>query len=285
MPLPPYILNSKEYLNWTPPYIPQIIAGGIMELQTRMIIFGDPKSWKSMLTLHTGFCLANGIDWFGFKTERCIVYKLQLELPMHIDHQRFIKYSSNLIVPNHRDPINFLHHTDNYMKLDSLHGYNKLAQDCERIREQYPSLPMVIILDPLYKMTIGHLADEYDMKKLFDNVDMLKDKFRASVIIIHHSRKTTLNEKSQVLDRGAEEASGTRFLSGWCDTMIKTTLLNPNGRKDKVKVSFSVTRNATDVLSNFSIHWSYKTLYPDFIESELPEDPEPTIRNLEDTEE
>ena len=164
------IENIHELISWQPPVQEAIIESGILLPETRMIIFGPAKSWKTMLSLHTAFCLANGTDWFGYKTAKCLPLKYQVEIPKAIDRKRVIKYAKGA----DSYPPNVLFKSATYTKLDSSYGVTGIDKDLKEAERRYPGQQMVLILDPLYLLMSGHITDEYDVRKILDNFDELK---------------------------------------------------------------------------------------------------------------
>ena len=148
------------------------------------------------------------------------------------------------------------------IKLDTTWGVQSLQKDIETVMNRCPDLHLVLILDPLYKLLAGHISDEYDVKKFQDNMDELKNKLHFSLVLIHHSRLTKTDSSGNVVDLGAEEAMGSSYWNNWCDTMIRTKLLNPFATKDKVEINFFLTRNATTVVPDLEIQWSRLDLHP-----------------------
>jgi len=66
---------------WQPEKQNAIVGQGILLPETRLMIFGQAGAWKSMLSVHTAFTIANGSDWFGYKTSKAATLKYQAELP------------------------------------------------------------------------------------------------------------------------------------------------------------------------------------------------------------
>ena len=245
-----------DLINWKPPYIESIIEEGILKAGTGMIIFGEAKAWKSMLSLHTAFCIANGSDWFGYKTKQAVVFKYQSELPKYIDRERVIKYMNS-----HR-PDNILFKTNPYISIDSSYGKKSIEDDIKVIHTRFPNQHIVLILDPVYLMIAGHVSDEYDVKRFLQNINEIKSTHNLSVIMIHHSHKTKIDSSGNLIDLGAEEIMGSSYFNNWADTMVRVKLLNPTVGSDLVEVSFGLARHAQKLLPPFQISWSRDTLHP-----------------------
>jgi|TARA_Y100000310_G_C20696669_1_gene826187 RecA-family ATPase len=279
--------SLSELLSWRPPHIPDIISNGVLSAGSRLVIFGDPKSWKSFEALHLTFCLASGLDWYGFKTSKCIVYSLQSELTKYHSWQRTMQYCEGLLKSTgDRDkayPSSSVYfRTDNYLHLDSSFGLNNVKNDLIALRAAHPDEFIVLILDPLYLLMGGRISDEYDIKKFLVNMNILTTEYNLSLIILHHTRKSHIDASGHLVKLGAEEATGNRYLSNWCDTMIQLTLLNPYGAKNKVRMDFVLSRHAKDVLPRLDIRWDRKMLQPSVVGQELHDSEDVTIREYDE---
>jgi RecA-family ATPase len=260
--------NLDELEAWQPPYRgPDIISAGIMYPGTAMIIFGPPKSWKSMTTIYTGFQLAEGKDWFGFHTSPCVVFIYQVELPKVAFKKRMMKYKSNAPFK----PSTLLCKTETYIKLDSTYGKDSLNADIVKIEKRFPERHIVVILDPLYLLMSGHVNDEYDVKRLLDHLNELRSRHNISFILIHHTHKVRMTTEGEVIDTGSDEMMGSSYLNNWCDTQMRLERLNPTGLDNKISITFPLHRNAEDVLPRIKVEWDRKTLQPSIIESLQPE--------------
>lgn len=273
------IENIQQLLSWQPENRDSIIDGGILLPETRLMIFGQAKAWKSMLSLYTAFTIANGLNWFDYKTTKSVILKYQVELPKAIDRNRVAKFAKGV----NSYPSNIFFKTpEDRIKLDTSWGLNSISKDIEELKRRCPDQHIVLILDPLYKLMAGHISDEYDVKKFQDNLDELKDKHHLSIIIIHHSRLTRVDSGGEVVDLGAEEIMGSSYWNNWCDTMIRVKLLNPFTGSNEVAVSFSLYRNSETELQDFTVRWDRSNLQPTIIKRAQLEVDEPSIRGLKE---
>jgi len=275
--------NIHQLIAWKSPYkgVP-IISRGILLPRTRLFLFGSPKTWKSMTSVHTAFTIAEGLPWFGLRTSKATILKVQAELPKMVDRERILKYQNH----NNSKPDNIFFKTpQERYKLDTTWGYNALSRDVDEVLARAPDTPLVVILDPLYKMFAGKITDEYDVKKFQDNMDELINRKGISLILVHHSRKSKgeTDQEGRLIDMGAEEAIGSSYWGNWCDTMIRLRLLNPYAGKNEVAFSFEYTRNAEDFLPNFTVRWERATLHPTILKKDSDyTEREPSVRNLEE---
>lgn len=233
-------LDLNELMNWKPPFQKYVIDKGLLLPQTKLILFGKYETWKSMLTIHTAFCIATGKDWFGFATSKSPVYILQIEVPQAELQKRVIKYVQGNSITSQ----DIFFASEHYFKLDRGYGYAELEKELSRTQAQ------ILILDPLYKLVSGRMTDEYDMRIFMDKMDELIHKFKLSLIMVHHDRKHQIIN-GELVSFGAEDMFGTSIFIDWCDTSIKTTLGSIDG---DVTLSFEKARHAEDELKPIQIH-------------------------------
>lgn len=253
-----------EFLSWqSPDRTEDVISDGILVPQSRLIIFGNPKSWKSGLALYTATCIATGRPWFGHKTTKSLPYLYQVELPKYafqLRTRKFFTYENGL-----RPQIMFENAVR--LKLDTSYGANALEKDIASIHNSYPDQHIVLILDNIYKCMSGHISDPKDTERLLDNIDELKDRHKITAILIHHTRLSHFDSDGKIIDAGAEDAMGSSYFNNWCDTMLRLKLLDPPpfGAGTTVKADFLLARNADKYLSGFKIRWSRTTLHPHLV--------------------
>ena len=255
-------LTIQELIDWKPPSVEWIIDK-VLPAQSKAEIFGPPKSWKSMLAIHTAFAVATGTPWLGYKTTQVPTDLIQFEISKTRFRSRIIKYSKGF---GSRPP-NIHTTTEHYVKFDVTYGYGQLVKVVERNR------PGLIIIDPLYRVFSGGISDPSDMSRFLDNMDLLIAKYNCSVIIIHHRRKPVVTSEG-VVDRGAEESMGSSYLGNWVDAATSTKLVYQSDPYDEVKIRFDLVRHAEEILKPMKVRWWRKNIQPEVMETL----PEPTIR-------
>jgi len=251
--------NIHQLLDWHPPHRESLIEEGILLPETTMMIFGQAGAWKSMLSIYTAFTIANGSPWFGYKTKQAATFKYQTELPKAIDRDRIAKYAKGA---NSYPDLVFFKTVYERVKLDTSWGIASFNKDIEEVMSRSPDKHLVIIIDPLYMFLAGHISDEYDVKKMQDNLKESKTKLSYSLILIHHSRLTRIDSSGGIVDLGAEEVMGSSYWNNWCDTMVRVRLLNPNSGSNHIELSFAKVRNAETVMPSFEVKWDRANLQP-----------------------
>jgi RecA-family ATPase len=227
-------MTLAELKAWVPPYQQYVIDHGILVPGTKMIIFGKFQTWKSMLSNYTGFCIAEGVPWFGYRTHKTPTYLLQIENPQAQNRERVLKIAEGNSIQS--DNIWFC--TEPYIKLDKGFGIAELDKELSRTGAR------VLIVDPIYKVVSGRMTDEWDMRQFMDRMDLLMDKYKFSLILVHHDRKMQLID-GKYMSSGAEDMFGTSIFIDWCDTSIRTQLTGTDG---EILLSFEKVRHSQDII-------------------------------------
>lgn len=285
------LFTITDLLEWKPPYHTRIISAGILNTSNRMIIFGDEGCWKSILAKHTGHCISRGSDWLGFKTFPSNALSVQAELPMYIDRERAEKYcigSKQIFLAKygHTDPSkldarateyaypkNYISRTEQFFHIDSSIAWESLLRNIRLSITELPPAPIVVILDPFYKMFGRNINEGTDVMPLLDKIDIAMDELGdtgLSFIIIHHTRKSITDEKGQVVALGSQDATGWRGLSRWADTMLRIDPDPEDRTMTKVTATFTKHRNAEDVLPIIHLRWNRDTLHPQILQRLMP---------------
>jgi len=207
-------MTMEELIAWTPP-AQSFILDKLIIPQGKIFIFGQSETWKSWMTMHLGFCLASGREFFGFKvTQKVGVYILQTENPQGAMRSRLIKYT----VGNSVTSSQVWMASEMYIKLDKGWGYAALEEELRRTR------PKVLIIDPAYCVMSGKITDVLDVTRFLDQVNMLCDRHKVAIIIVHHTRKPQMVEGVQV-KQDINDLFGASQFRDWCDTalMLETT--------------------------------------------------------------
>jgi hypothetical protein len=295
------LYTIQDLIDWSPPPSTDIIHNGILGVSNRLLIFGDEGSWKSMLAQHLAHCISRGSRVLGFDTSPANVLRLQVELPQYTDRHRTIKYclaSKDIYIAKHRRwvpetelnlngleatatayayPTTVINRTEQFIHIDESSGWESLKQDITNCVTTLPKAPLVVILDPLYKMFNRDLNNETDIKPLIDKMDILMDEVSNTApglafIIIHHTRKSITAEHGQPVNLGSQDATGSRALVRYCDTNLRIDPDPKDKTLTRVNLTFTKYRNAEETLPSITIKWNRDTLHPRIISRYIPED-------------
>jgi len=191
-PLPPIKL-ADDLLALAPPLPPEIIHG-VLHQGSKMIMGGASKGRKSWMLMDLAVCVSEGLEWWGFTTEKIA----------WIAEVRQLKALPNL-------------------KLWNLRGFAAGLDTLRpKISDQLANHHVgLLILDPLYKL-LG-TADENantDMALLMNEIEQLAVQHGCAVIFAHHFRKGGPGDTPSM-----QRISGASTLSRDC-VVVEPTLRN-----------------------------------------------------------
>lgn len=207
-----------------------------------MLLFGSPKAGKSWLVEDMGYCIATGNDWLGFRTEQARTLIVQFEISPLAYYWRLRSMSRHFELQESM----LYEASPGLMYIDEEENFNRLAAAVREIQ------PKVIILDCLAACFGGDENDSRDMATLIRNISQLRTENEASIVLVHHTRKTPS------LSSFAEMARGQSRLAGWVDTLVYMAH-QPSG----IQLQF-MARQSSRELPNLNIQfdnylWSRRT--------------------------
>ncbi len=280
--------NINQLRSWKAPYRPDpLIEDNLLLPGSAMMMFGAAGTYKTFNAIHLATCLAMGTPWFDYKTRPCTVLCHQAELSKSQARDRVIGYldSNHLSSPNL-----FFYSTDGDAQyLDTTMDMGRLSKQIEEVKSRAadPSLPLVVIIDPLKHYMKGHISDEYEVNKFQRNIDPVRMGQNIAFIIVHHSRLTRVNDGGNVVDLGAEEIMGSSYWNNWLDTILRLRISNPYSGSNHIKMNFGKHRNAEQFHPGWTIEWTRpsksdkgKVYLPIVIDRDIPDEAEPSIVNL-----
>lgn len=249
------LMTSRQWNAWTPPpEPPYIIGGGVLNRNCKLLLFGAEKTYKSMIVMDIAYHVATGQPWFGFTTTKSKVAILQLEVPDISMHSRILEYEYNRFKKlGIEPPLDSVAITDRdkNVRLDHEWGFDYVAKMI------VPFAPDVLVLDCAYMLMEGSLSDDREVKKVLNNIDRIADKYKLTVILVHHSRKTVVAGGAPI-DLGVEEATGSRNFLYWADSMIRVDKLKDDNKSQTtdIRLSFGGSREAKYLIKpvKFKIH-------------------------------
>jgi RecA-family ATPase len=232
--------SYEELLLLQAPPIPFIISDGVLVRATSLIIYGNPKTFKSLLVQQLCFDMASSdgltTKWLGFKVQSQRVLYVQSEIPRIPFNVRVLKMGKNYIIP--KDTLYFC--TTYSTKLDRADGRKYVLDLVAKIK------PDTIVFDPFFKLVSTSTEDS--IAAVLDFLDELKHKHNLSVIIVTHSRKPKTTITGEIIDSGGAEIRGP-LLEQWADSLIRVM---GDINTDKRILHFEL-RNAINILQPVNI--------------------------------
>ena len=241
--------SLKELAQSGFPVVEEIIGSGVLVSQTKAVLYGIFKSGKSTLAQYIAMCLAGGLPLFGypkdFKTKKGKVFVVQLEMPYKAYSTRLLS-SSLSNIQEVQD--NLYVATKFFLKLDQHSGV-------EWLRDQITSIkPMVVIIDPIYKCVSGSENSVEDFRRLGDNMDIMMEDLKFSLLFTAQGRKTQILPKGGSVDLGDQELRGTTAIADWVDSIIGLRRAAGNKRKLTMTLRHGV-KESLDIM----VEWDKST--------------------------
>lgn len=238
------LISISSLHTWSPPTVKQLIGNGLLIEGTKMIIFGGPKTFKSILCQQLAFSFIYGIPWLGFSIIPSSVLLIQAEIARQPFHQRIMKMEGNLAGMTATKSMNVS--TTFTTKLDRSDGYHELNAAVAKCN------PEVVILDPLYRLIAER--DDQALTKFFDHMDWSITKYGYTLIVIHHERKQFRGTDGNLVGAGAQDMRDSRLVEAWFDSIVH---VQGDIQTDRRTMDFEL-RNAEALISpiNFELERS-----------------------------
>ena len=230
-------VRFSDFLKEDIPAVPSLMGDGIIVPEGRVIIYGDPGTYKSFATLQLCYALENGSEWLGYEIEKnCRVMYLQAELiPKRMQErgQRMEDYygEGELTYTYTRDFT--LSTTDEWEALTNLVEENKAE---------------FIFLDPMSQLLSGSEIDDGLMRRFFKGLDILTTVTGAGVGLVHHSWKSISDGNGGVRYSGASDLRGHSTIHAWADSIVR---LSRNGIPGIIEADWQKTRHRPELDSRW----------------------------------
>lgn len=208
------IKSGLDAINNDVPDIPYIVEQKIRK-QAKFSIIGKWKTAKSFLTLQAGLSIAAGKEFLGFKTTASNVLYLNHEISDEMFQTR-IK-DMNHVLGYDVSRFKYLTITNLSLDIDSQELETILNLS---ISEGFPV--EVLIIDPRYKAIKQDSNQDAVVNAFCTNLDKIIEKFKITVIIVHHSGTNTTSDKA---------GKGSTVFDAWLDAWIKIYPQQGNEKK------------------------------------------------------
>lgn len=228
-------IELAEFLKWQPEPLVPIISHGILYEQSKALVYGKSGSLKTMLMGDLALALRNGDSWLDFNTIPSSVLYLQLEVAEQLLQKRIKIMTKTRIGSggnNGHTPERLWFWSDKSVRIDRGSGLDTIIEWVEKLK------PRVLIIDPIYKIVSGDLLAANSIQRVTDVLDELIDKYKLSIILVHHAKKGASEEW------GGESMLGSGVWNFWAETIIEIKRI----AYDQLQVSFEKVRNQEEEL-------------------------------------
>ena len=299
------LYTVQDLSEYHPPAKHSLIHEGVLDLGTRLMLFGEAGAWKSNLAIHAAYCISVGCRWLGFSTSPAVIFYVQGEMTLAHTKERIEKYCASTkriflanpdSVPARADDVSYPSHVVTeaieFLHLDESAGYESVKQDLTALINCFPNLPIVLIVDPFYKVFRHDLIKEDEVKYFLDNMDLLRTDKQVlsicpgvSIILVHHAKKPTLDREGNPISAGTSDMFGSAGLDWWADTIMRTELEEHDESKSTIKITFTKhSRVSAGYLpKEILARWNKDLLHPRILSRRMPQFPEEEIEQRGDT--
>jgi hypothetical protein len=141
------------------------------------MVYGDPSTYKSFLVMDIAFCVASGHDWNDRKVTQGDVLYLAGEGHKGIQKRMMaLEEKYQCTVPDI--------HVSNAPT--NLHDSRAVDEVLEEIAS-HQLKPRLIVIDTMHRNFLGDENSSKDVGILIQNLSILRDKTKATILLVHHS--------------------------------------------------------------------------------------------------
>lgn len=218
----PEIETEPEELEILPDTTP--IVADLFEPGDKVIIASGSKSYKTWTLIQMGQCIASGVPWLGFATQRSRVLYLNFEIKPRNFWRRVHRIRAAL----------GLEKTEDFQAWNLRgRGFSMDEHAAALIAKAKEFGAVVIILDPIYKL-FGNRNESSagDMATLMTVFDRVATETGAAIVFAHHFAKGSTASKDAI-----DRASGSGVFARDPDCILTLTRLNEAEGKNTFAIS------------------------------------------------
>lgn len=208
------------------------LVNGLIAKGDRVIVYGEPGSYKSWLLIDLGLHIAAGDPWFqefSIPQAKGVLY-VDEEMNERLLRRRTKRLGLGAELDDEDLPFQVLSHGG--IKLDE-HGARRILA----ILEGNNFDPDVIIIETMRRVIVGSELNVEDVGKFWANVEPLRQAGKT-VIVSHHMRKPSQHGGNDTRYR----ASGSTDILGGADTVFSIV----TKREQPTEVKCEKSRNAEE---------------------------------------
>lgn len=206
----PYVVSTFAEIMENPPEESTfLVEQGILPQGGRLLIAGRPKVGKSIFAENLALSLASGLSFLGrFKVDHPTrVLLLDRELSKRSLYDRMMSLMEYR--PGYRAAAeNLCIDHEHLLKIDQPGAYDKLAELVTQNGAE------VVLFDTAYKFLSGDMEKAGRMAQAFDVLDRLIIETGVSIVITHHHRKGSGDNKGQDI-ADPDSVAGSFLWTGW----------------------------------------------------------------------
>ena len=228
---------------------PQRVIENLLRVGEKLGITSGSKSFKTWLLLYIGFCIANGLDFLGYKTSKSKVIVFDLELSRNSLKRRLRRIQKTLGTGDFKN-----------IKVCSLRGKAlKFCREFQGIKDQIMAAGFkVVIIDPVYKFLLGKEENSNGIvANMLEQLTVFCMEAQVALLYVHHHSKGNQAEKDP-LDRGSGAGAWARDP----DALMDVTS-HKQGTKEQPIYTCSITVRDFPPIDDFVVRWKFPILIRD----------------------
>jgi hypothetical protein len=156
------------------------LVQGFMRRKELIVLYGRPGCGKTFVALDLAMCLAHGREWNNRKVKPSAVIYIAAESPFGV------RYRLKALTDRHGG-------TDRFFLVGATINMFDPRIDLMPLMKELAALEVdigLIVIDTLARTMVGGNENStQDMSRLVANGDMLRDKFGAAILWVHHTGK------------------------------------------------------------------------------------------------
>lgn len=173
------------------------LVQGYIEEDAIAVMYGPPAKGKSFLALDVSCCIATNTPFHGHEVKHGAVFYIAGE-----GHNGLARRLRAWALHNEQDMPELLFVSDAPAELSSSASASAVAQAVQQLADTTGETPVLIVIDTLARNFGGDENSAAEMGHFVRNTDALRRRWKATVLIIHHSGKDG--------DRGARGSSALK---------------------------------------------------------------------------
>ena len=196
--------------------LPELIGPGVLPKGHVMFLYGDEGTWKSWLLIDLAMAMSRAGIWLMWWTIPNRVLLVNPEMLESQYQKRLRDFTRKRGLVNGRTPEGVFVATDLDLRLDTAFGISQLEQAI--VQHQIDT----IMLDGLFKFVTTDVVSGADARRIIDNLDRLRLKYGATIILVHHTRQGIYDQtEGRTVQLGTAEMYGSSLYRDWADTILK----------------------------------------------------------------
>ncbi|QWV18119.1 AAA family ATPase [Stutzerimonas zhaodongensis] len=173
------------------------LVDSYIEADALTVLYGPPGKGKSFLALDMACCIAAGLPFHGHDVKPGAVFYIAGE-----GHNGLVRRLRAWAQHNHTDMPALLFISEAPTDLASASNAEKVAEAVHQLAERTGETPVLIVIDTMARNFGGDENSATDVGQFIRNADALRRRWKATVLIVHHSGKNN--------ERGARGSSALK---------------------------------------------------------------------------